>query len=92
MCSFSESQKGHERAVMRRRPDLDPDWFTPQEAGLRLGFSASFIRQEIALRELPAVWVPSHNTAKTKQGRWRIHRDHLRQYAERLGLRATTPR
>jgi hypothetical protein len=69
-------------------PTDSREWLTPQEAGLKTGFSASFIRQEIAAQQLPAVWVPSRKG--TKWGRWKIHRDHLRQYQQRLGLQASS--
>ena len=34
-------------------------WLTPQEVGIMVGFSASFIRNEIHAHELPAQAVPS---------------------------------
>lgn len=60
------------------------EWLTPQEAGLKTGFSAEFIRREIAAKELPAVWVPSRKG--TRWGRWKIHVQHLEQYRQRLGM------
>jgi hypothetical protein len=65
-------------------PTDSREWLTPQEAGLKTGFSAEFIRREIAARELPAVWVPSRKG--TKFGRWKIHVQHLHSYKVRLGL------
>jgi hypothetical protein len=48
-----------------------------------VGFSASFIRNEIHARELPAQAIPSR---AGKMIRFRIHRDDAIAYAIKLGV------
>lgn len=58
-------------------------WMSPQDVGHLVGFSATFIRRDIALKVLPAQLVPSR---AGKVGRWRIHRDDAKAYAIALGV------
>ena len=58
-------------------------WLTPQEVGELTGFSAAFIRKEIAAQALPAAYVAPRGG---KLGRYRIHRDDAKAYAIRLGV------
>jgi hypothetical protein len=60
-------------------------YFTPQEVGNLTGFSAGFIRGEIAAGELKAVYVKPKGR---KLGRWRITSEAAKAYAARLGERS----
>lgn len=69
------------RDTTRGRRRADREFYTPQEVGNLIGFSASFVVQEIKAHELPAVLI---KLPGRKRGRWRIAVVDALAYAQRI--------